>query len=226
MPESAKRKLEDDYFRVMLCEEAKESDLENLGGFVGEVKVDGTRCIIERTRENGFRIYGRKGLEYTIILPELTENFAKIPQFFRIDAEIVYIDENGHMIFAGSQKRCQISNPDKIEEYRKAYPIGVYVFDIMSLNGIDLTPLSWAKRRAILENFINLYINLYGFQNVRLIPYSLNLKEAYQKAIDMGFEGIVAKLMTSPYEQKRSKYWVKIKAKDHTQWLLQDNGKL
>jgi len=214
----SKRKLEN-FFQPMLCETGTEASLDKKG-YVAELKVDGTCCIAERLLNGELRIYGRRGLIYNDILTEITEALEKIPNPFRLHGEIVYIDDNGHMIFAGSQKRCQISNPKKVAEYRKLYPVGLYLFDIIMLNGIDLKSLPYIKRRRILEHFVKLNTALYNLQTLRIVPMSTNVKELYQWAISHGFEGIVMKNIMSPYVQKRSWYWIKVKVRDHTPFIL------
>lgn len=217
-----KRKLEN-YFQPMLCEDGNESFLDKKG-YVAELKADGTRCIAEYLPELGLRIYGRRGLLYNSILPEITADLEKIPNFFVLDSEIVYIDEQGHMVFSGSQKRCQISNPKKVAEYRKLYPVGLFVLDMPILNGINLMSLPWFQRRQLLEHFLDLNVKLYGLKTLRPIPISYNPREMYNSAVERGYEGIVMKLITSPYVQKRSHYWLKIKAREHTIFVLSNGG--
>lgn len=219
-----KTKLED-YFLPMLCEDGTVSDLEKKG-YVGELKVDGTCCIAEYSPEIGFRLYGKRGLLYNDTIPEITDALTQIPNSFRFHGEIVYIDDKGHMIFAGSQKRCQVSNPKKVEIYRKAYPVGMFVFDMPMLNDIDLKSLAWIQRRQLLENFISLNTKLYNLQTIRIIPISYKPREMYERAIKEGYEGIVLKKMTSPYVQERSRYWLKVKVRSHTVYVLPNEGKL
>lgn len=224
--EKGKVKLEK-YFYPMLCETGSEKDLGENKNKVAELKSDGTRCIIENIKEHGFRIYGKHGLTYTKTLPEITENFVGIQQTFRLDAEIVYIDNEGHQIFSGSQKRTQLSNMAKVEEARKMFPCGVFIFDIMMLNDIDFVEqkTAWIKRRVILENFVKMYSTLFGFANVRLTPYSFDQKNAFKFAIESGLEGVILKDITSPYlEGKRSALWLKVKAREHSVYILKDNG--
>jgi len=217
MSGKAKEKLEV-YFKPMLCEEGKESDLNN-PNYIGTLKVDGTRCIIERT-ENGFQIFGKRGLTYTNILPELG-NLAKIPQLFRLDGEIVYIDSKGHQVFRGSQIRCQISNAEKVKEYSGLYPIGIFLFDITMLNGIDLTQLPFIKRFTILTHFLKLYSELLDLSNVRLIPISMNKQEMYEWAKASGLEGLVLRLINGKYEVgTRSKNALKVKCREHSIFVL------
>lgn len=219
-----KRKL-DDAFQVMLCDDGTVKDLDRKD-YVADLKADGTLGVIERTLE-GFRIYGRKGLEYTETLPELTEQFSQIPMLFRILCEIVYIDREGRMVFHGSQKRCQISNSKKVEEYRRKYPVGVFAFDIVMVNGMDLTNAQYITRRGILEHFYYMNKILHGLGNMRLTPTSRgngqSNTEFYGEAVEKGYEGVVLKRVDGKYVcGKRSRNFIKVKARDHTPYLLRD----
>jgi len=127
------------------------------------------------------------------------------------------------MVFSGSQKRCQVSNPKKVEEYMKKYPLIVYLWDITSLNGEDLTDMPYIQRRLILKSFIELQKALYGFANIRLVPTSAEKHKLYEWAVDNGFEGIVLKRLLSKYESgKRNWDWIKVKAREHTLFILSE----
>lgn len=214
-----------EYFHPMLVEDGSESDF-GKEGWIAELKCDGTRAIAERI-EDGFNLYGRRGLTYTETITEVTEQLIRIPQFFRLDGEIVYIDKEGHQIFSGSQKRCQVSNPEKVREYKKLYPVGYYVFDVVMLNNTDLTSYPYIKRRKILEYFVKLNNLLYDLSNIRLVPYSLNHKEIFSWAIQNGLEGIVMKNLLGKYEGGvRSKNALRVKRRDHSIFTLANNGKV
>lgn len=209
----------------MLAEDGMESDL-GKEGYIAEPKFDDTRCIIERD-EKGLRIYGRKGLVYNEILPQIRKSFEKIRAYFRLDGGLVYIDKEGRMIFAGSQKRCQISNPNKVEKYAKAYPLIFYVWDIVMLNGENFEDLPYIKRRMILVHFIELQKALYGLENVRIVPVSAEHKKMYDFYTKKGFEGVVLKRLSGKYTKaKRSFNWLKVKCRDHTPFVLSDNARL
>lgn len=154
-------------------------------------------------------------------------NYSGYVYCFEVPNHLLFVRRNGKPCWCGnSQKRCQISNPKKVRQYRKAYPIGMFVFDIPMLNGIDLKSLAWIQRRQLLENFMSLNTKLYNLETIRLIPISYKPKEMYERAVKEGYEGIVLKKMTSPYVQKRSKFWLKVKARSHTIYVLDNDGKL
>jgi bifunctional non-homologous end joining protein LigD len=80
---------------------------------------------------------------------------------------------------------------------------GFHVFDVLWLDGKDLTSLPLAERRRILDG-IALRAPLHRTK-------AINHPEPWELARARGWEGVIAKRLDSPYEQKRSKHWLKMK---------------
>jgi len=220
-----KKKMENGFFKVMLVEDGTKADLDR-ENYVAELKVDGGRCVAERNG-NGLRLYSRRGLLYNETLPDVFESLSKIRAFFLLDGEMTYIDSEGKMIFKGAMKRLQTSKKEKIERCKKAFPLTYFVWDILQLNGEDLTNLPYAKRRIILEHFIGLQKALLNLPNIRLIPMSSDKQKLFKFAMDNGFEGIVLKNIFGKYHSgKRTNEWLKYKIREHTIYTLENEGKL
>ena len=84
-----------------------------------------------------------------------------------------------------------------------------YVFDVLWLDGRDLTLLPLSQRRAVLRSIMP--------ANHEIIRLSENFdvagKKAFETAVKLGFEGIIAKKNDSIYRPgERSKDWLKLKA--------------
>lgn len=80
---------------------------------------------------------------------------------------------------------------------------GYHVFDIPWVEGRDVTGLSLVERRTLLAA-----LPLQG--PLRRVDV-LDDAEPWVRACAEGWEGVIAKRLDSPYEQKRSKYWLKMK---------------
>jgi ATP-dependent DNA ligase len=78
-----------------------------------------------------------------------------------------------------------------------------HVFDIPWLDGEDLTSRPLTERRARLDALP------FDPPLVRVPP--MDDAEPWERARREGWEGVIAKRLDSPYEQKRSKYWLKMK---------------
>jgi DNA ligase D-like protein (predicted ligase) len=89
--------------------------------------------------------------------------------------------------------------------------LGYHLFDIPWLDGRDLTPLPLDARRALLSG-------LPLKPPLRLVE-RLDDAEPWKRAEKEGWEGVVAKRRDSPYEHRRSPYWLKMKC-EATQELV------
>jgi bifunctional non-homologous end joining protein LigD len=80
---------------------------------------------------------------------------------------------------------------------------GFHVFDVVWLDGRDVTHLTLMERRALLET-LPLRPPLHRVTE-------LHDAEPWERARAEGWEGVMAKRRDSPYEHRRSKHWVKMK---------------
>jgi ATP-dependent DNA ligase len=78
-----------------------------------------------------------------------------------------------------------------------------HIFDVVWLDGRSVAHLPLVERRALLAA-LPLAAPLHPVE-------ALDHVEPWTKAADEGWEGVIAKRLDSPYEQKRSKYWLKMK---------------
>jgi ATP-dependent DNA ligase len=89
---------------------------------------------------------------------------------------------------------------------------GYHVFDILWLNGRAVTVLPLEERRAILQS----------------LPFEAPLRrvalvddaEPWERARREGWEGVIAKRRGSPYEHRRSKYWLKMKIEASQEFVV------
>ena len=89
--------------------------------------------------------------------------------------------------------------------------VAYHVFDIMWLEGRDVTLLPLDERRALL-NELPLRSPL---QRVE----SLQDPKPWEHACDEGWEGVIAKRKDAPYDHRRSRHWLKMKC-EATQELV------
>jgi bifunctional non-homologous end joining protein LigD len=78
-----------------------------------------------------------------------------------------------------------------------------HVFDILWLNGRDLMPLPLMERRAILHDL--------GLRSPLHAVTEITDEKPWERACSEGWEGVIAKRRDSPYEHRRSAYWLKMK---------------
>lgn len=87
-----------------------------------------------------------------------------------------------------------------------------HVFDVAWLDGRDLTNLPLTERRALLDAL--------PLQPPLMRVPAMNDAEPWERARIEGWEGVIAKRLDSPYEQKRSKHWLKMKCESSQDFVV------
>jgi bifunctional non-homologous end joining protein LigD len=178
--------------------------------FIFEIKFDGTRALAYIDRENKkVKFLNRRLKWFEFRYPELSEIYKSINAKKTIlDGEIVVL-EKGIPNFYKLANREQVNNKFRIKILAKTMPSTFIIFDILYLDGEDLTPLPLIKRKKILEKVVeenpNRHLLISRYIEEKGIEFFKEIKKK-------GYEGIIAKRKHSPYEiGKRSKKWLKIK---------------
>ncbi len=159
-----------------------------------ELKYDGFRALTAITNGD-MAIWSRNELDLIPRFPQVAKAMAKLKTADVVfDGEIVAEDENGvprfQLLQGGTNREKMI------------------VFDVLWLDGEDMRRRPYTERRALLEKLL------------RRAPAGVELAQrldmpgtdALRHAAAGGWEGIIGKRLTSVYEGRRSKEWVKVKA--------------
>ena len=123
-----------------------------------------------------------------------------------LDGEIVVL-EKGLSSFELLQNRFGVTDPVQIRMLSRKIPATYIAFDVLHLNGKDLVdkPLSYRKKTlaGIVSDGPHMLLSQY-------IPEKGKIY--FRKALQLGFEGAMAKKANSPYHMGvRSSDWLKIK---------------
>jgi bifunctional non-homologous end joining protein LigD len=185
-------------------------------GWRFEPKLDGIRTLAY-VETDGTRLISRTGRDQTERYPEL----ASLARFVNalsavIDGEIVAADEQGRPSFERLQQRMNLSTPKDIERARRKLPVVLFAFDLVWLDGRDLTGEPLEERRRMLEDIAT-----------ETGPLSLTVTaedrglDFFESAKRLGLEGIIAKRKGSLYlPGRRTKDWRKIKAVNQQDCLV------
>jgi bifunctional non-homologous end joining protein LigD len=87
-----------------------------------------------------------------------------------------------------------------------------HVFDILWLNGHNVTSLPLEDRRALLQEL--------PFAAPVTRVELLDDPEPWERARREGWEGVIAKRRGSPYEHRRSKHWLKMKCESSQELVV------
>jgi bifunctional non-homologous end joining protein LigD len=171
-----------------------------------EFKWDGVRAIVYVDGGRA-RAQSRNLLDITGSYPELVELGKAVgSRRLVLDGELVVFDANGRSDFGLLQQRMKLTG-DAVRRAAKTYPVHYLVFDVLYVDGRDVTRLPYTERRALLDS---LGLNGPSWQTPPSFPGE---GEAVRKAsIENGFEGIMAKRLDSCYYPgKRVDAWRKVK---------------
>ena len=202
--------------RMMLAQRlaTPEEILEKLGGLGWcEFKLDGERTQCHKEKDK-VTLFSRRLENITKMYPDVVN---AVLEMFKeddvvIEGEIVPIDPNSGEILPFQELMHRRRKYD-IETMMQKISTRLYLFDLLYLNGEDFTNKPF-KERAEKLRFI-----VHNNENIVAVPYLLtndpeNLFEFFQKALNMGSEGLVIKSISQDAIYRagaRSWLWIKLK---------------
>ncbi|WP_202627575.1 DNA ligase [Cellulomonas sp. APG4] len=162
-----------------------------------EVKWDGVRVLAET---GAGRLRARSGADVTAAYPELA-GLTEVPDAV-LDGEVVVMAD-GVPSFEALAERMHVRDRARAARLAARSPVTFMAFDLLALDGRDLTRTPWTERRAALEA-------LPLPERVLLSPVYPDLDDLWQVTADHGLEGVVAKRGSARYQPgRRSPDWVK-----------------
>lgn len=179
--------------------------------WVHEVKWDGVRVLAEVTG-GSVRLMNRTEGDITGGYPEIVATVGGLPDVL-LDGEVVAFDDSGRPTLQAIAHRMHVRDPRRTSALSKTRPVSYMVFDLLSLNGTDLTRLPLMERRALLDE-----LGLERVTATHLGQPVWRLSEMHDDGALLadvtaatGLEGVVSKRRSSPYVPGgRSDAWVKV----------------
>ncbi|MEX0750598.1 MAG: non-homologous end-joining DNA ligase, partial [Dehalococcoidia bacterium] len=185
-------------------------------GWLFEAKMDGVRTLAF-LRDGDVELRTRRGNPATVQYPEVRDAVgAQRASTAVFDGEIVACNDSGVPDFQEIQPRINLSRPAEVERIAAQTPVYYYAFDILYLDGHDLTALPLSERKAIL------WRTLEQGDHIKYVDHIQDDGVTMDKAAtEVGFEGIVAKRANSPYEPGvRTKSWLKVKNVNEQEFVV------
>jgi bifunctional non-homologous end joining protein LigD len=180
--------------------------------WIYEHKLDGERCLaFKHGRTVSLLSRNKQHLNNTY--PEVADALEGAGDHDCIvDGEIVAFEGN-RTSFARLQGRIGIKDPD--EARRSGIPVFYYVFDMVYVDGFDITQVGLIDRKNLLEKAL-------AFRSpVRFMTHRDTTGEAfYREACKQGLEGLIAKRRDSTYVHVRSPDWLKFKCINEQEMVI------
>lgn len=175
--------------------------------WIFEVKWDGYR-VLTFIQNKSYNLISRNQRSFNEEFPSIIKELKRLKVSEAIlDGEVVILDAKGKSDFQLMQ------NFRSNQSGHLAY----YVFDLLYLNGHDITSLPLLQRKLLLKELL-------APLKSETIRFSDHVQEKgidfFNVAIKHRFEGILAKDSRSPYVMRRSPYWQKIKTHSRQEMVI------
>ena len=174
-----------------------------------EIKFDGYRMVC-RIAEGIATFLSRNHLDWTDRLTALAERARRLPvRDAVLDGEVVVVRPDGITHFQDLQNAFREGRTDGLR---------YFAFDILRLEGRDLTPLPLVERKRILAELL-------ARKGVpTAIAYSEHVAGGgpafFREAARRGLEGIICKRADRPYESGRGASWLKVKSLQRDEFVI------
>lgn len=199
--------------RMALAERVSSAQevVERLNRCAVEAKYDGLRLQVHREGEK-VEIYSRNLERVTGMFPEIVRAVLQEvgAQSFILEGEAVALDEETGD-FHPFQVLMQRKRKHNVEEYAREYPIKLFCFDLLFLQGEDYTLKPFIQRREKLQELIK-EGNTLRLSQMLVTDKVEELESFFQQVVSQGLEGIMAKRLDAPYTAgARNFNWIKLK---------------
>jgi DNA ligase-1 len=199
--------------RMALAERVASAEeiIKRMGKCAVEAKYDGFRLQVHKKGKD-IEIYSRNLERMTEMFPDLKqaiwENIKQDEVIIEGEA-ITYNEETGE--FYPFQVTIQRKRKHGVYEYAKEFPLKLFAFDLLYIEGEDYTQKPFIERRKKLEEILS--ENSVLFKSEMFITDSAKeIERFFEDVVARGLEGIMAKRLDAPYTAgSRNFNWIKLK---------------
>lgn len=182
--------------------------------WVHEVKWDGMR-VLARLEAGDTVLTSANGLDATTRFPELAGLAGACGCAAVLDGEVVAFDDGGRPDFGSLQHRMHVAGAGEARRRAAQLPVTLALFDVLWLDGHDLTGLAWHARRAALVEVVE------PSSAWRVPGVHDDGGALLEIARSQRLEGIVSKHRDSTYSPgKRTTQWRKVKVRCEQEFVV------
>lgn len=201
--------------RPALAERIPNADeaVKRLGNeFAAEPKFDGFRVAVHKNGDE-VSLFSRNLENTTHAFPDLIEAVKK-----EIKAKSVILEGEAIAFnpttneFLPFQETTKRRRKHEVEAMAKKLPLALFAFDLLYLNGQDITQKEYRERRKLLEGILDKNNIIIRIAEERIIHSAEDILEFFNEAVSEGLEGLMLKKLDAPYKAGgRGFHWVKFK---------------
>jgi bifunctional non-homologous end joining protein LigD len=177
-------------------------------GWLHEMKFDGYR-ILGRIDRGRATLWSRNARDWTAQFPRIADQLTRLPMDQGLlDGEVAVLLPNGTTSFQALQNALSTGGQGELV---------YFVFDLLHLDGQDLTGAHLEDRKQALEKLVET-------DRSGPIRYSTHVvgrgEEFFRQACRRGLEGVVSKRRDRPYEPGRGRSWLKVKCVNEQEFVV------
>jgi len=180
--------------------------------FAAEPKFDGFRVAVHKDK-NKISLFSRNLENTTHAFPDLVkgvEKEVKAKSAILEGEAIAYNPQTQE--FLPFQETTKRRRKYKVEEMAKKLPLVLFAFDLLYLNGKDITQRPYRERRKLLESIIVKNSSTIRLAEERILHKASEIYQFFNEAVSEGLEGLMLKKLDSPYiAGGRGFHWIKFK---------------
>ncbi|WP_309030885.1 ATP-dependent DNA ligase [Streptomyces alfalfae] len=187
-------------------------------GAAAEPKWDGYRAQLARYTGGRVLLRSRQGTDMTAAFPEIVDAaLAQLPDDTGLDGELV-VWEGERLAFERLQQRLARRRGAGALTAARTWPAHLVVFDLLHVEGTDLTPWPYARRRSALEA---LFTDAALTAPFTLCPSTTDPATAREWLTwtSAGLEGLCFKRLREPYRAS-ARAWGKYKVRNTTEAIV------
>lgn len=187
----------------------------NVVGYLFEPLFDGIRVLIYKDRGD-IAIFNKNKKDIISLYPEMLD----LPAYIKtkscvLDGVLLVLNQNKQPDSKLLQQRELTNNHKKAKLKSKQFPATILIFDILELNGENLTKEILRKRKIILKEIIK------DGPNIVLCPYTMHGKDLWKQIEQQEIYGMIAKETASCYLSGDKNWaWLKIINLNHTDVII------
>jgi len=180
--------------------------------FAAEPKFDGFRVAVHKNGDE-INLFSRNLENTTHAFPDLVEGVRESVKAKSaiLEGEAIAYNPQTHE-FLPFQETTKRRRKYRIEEMAKKLPLVLFAFDLLYLNGKDITQKPYKERRKLLESIVARENPTIRISEERVLHKASEISVFFNEAISEGLEGLMLKKLDSPYVAGgRGFHWVKFK---------------